>query len=116
MLLDGTQPLVTVGEGAHGFERSVDEPTAGHEWLVEEPDPADVLAGSYRRVEHHLPSGTMLVCIIEASTRGAVTYVLEVVPGGGPVDGPLEPVRTFVDRDEWLRAAEQHRSAISARP
>ena len=90
--------------------------TAGQEWLVDEPDPADVLAGSYRRVEHHVPSGTLLVCTIEASSPGAVTYVLEVVRGGGLGEQPLEPVRTFADRDEWLRAAEEHRSAISSRP
>jgi hypothetical protein len=89
---------------------------AGQEWLVEEPEPAAVMAGSYRRVEHHVPSGTVLVSSIDASTPRSVTYVLEVTPGSGLVDEPLEPVRTFADRDEWLRVTERYRSTICARP
>jgi hypothetical protein len=88
---------------------------AGQEWLVDEPDPAAVMAGSYCRVEHHLPSGTALVSSMEAGNRGPATYRLEVIPGAGVVDEPHEPARTFADRDEWLRLADQYRSAISAR-
>jgi hypothetical protein len=87
---------------------------AGQEWLVDEPEPAAVMAGSYRRVEHHVPSGTMLVCTIEATPPGSVTYALEVMPGSGLVDESLESVHTFADRDEWLRVIEHYRSTISA--
>jgi hypothetical protein len=89
---------------------------SGQEWLVDEPDAAAVMAGSYRRVEHHLPTGTALVSSMEAGSRGPVTYRLEVTPGTGRVGEPHEPARTFADRDEWLRVTEQYRSAISARP
>lgn len=88
---------------------------AGQEWLVEEPDPAAVMAGSWRRVEHHVPSGTVLVCSIAVGTGGTVTYGLEVLRGSGLADAPLDPVRTFADRDEWLRVAEHYRSTISGR-
>lgn len=88
---------------------------AGQEWLVEEPDPAAVMAGFYRRVELHVPSGTVLVGSVEAdSNGGSATYRLEIVPGTAELGGPDEPARTFADRDEWLRAVEHSRSRISA--
>lgn len=89
---------------------------AGQEWLVEEPEPAAVMAGYYRRVELHIPSGTVLVSSVEAGgNRDHATYRLEILSGTTRVEGPGEPTRTFADREEWLRVAEQCRSTISAR-
>jgi len=84
----------------------------GQEWLVDEPSPAAVMAGFYRRVELHVPTGVRLVSSVEAGATGRPTaFVLEVVPPDDD-EGPARSV-TFVDEDAWLRAAAEFRSEIS---
>jgi hypothetical protein len=88
---------------------------AGHEWLVDEPDPASVMAGSYRRVELHLPTNATLITSIEAGCTGtASTYTIELIPG--EKSPGAEPSQTWVypDRDAWVAAADQFRTKMSA--
>lgn len=89
----------------------------GQDWLVDEPDPASVMAGFYRRVELHVPTGTVLVSSAEVDSTGAATeYVLEVLPAQGSVDeGLRKRSQTFENRATWIRAAERCRSDISTR-
>jgi hypothetical protein len=86
--------------------------SAGAEWFVDEPDPAEVMAGSYRRVELHLPTDSTLIASIEAGVAGAgATYTLEFTPG----DGSSSQQRwSYPDRDGWQAAVEQLRAGISA--
>lgn len=87
----------------------------GQEWLVNEPSPAAVMAGFYRREELHVPTGSRLVSSVEAGNRGRPTaFVLEVIPPDAD-RGPTRSV-TFADKDAWLRAAAECRSEISGRP
>ena len=88
---------------------------AGSEWLVEEPDPEGVMAGQYRRVELHLPTGTVLVCSVEAGSGGSPTaYRLQVIPPAG-ADGTTAPAvtETYEDRAAWSRALERRRRELS---
>lgn len=91
---------------------------AGVEWLIEEPDPGSLFSGLYRRVELHVPTGTALVCTVEADGSGhAAAYRLEVVPprdAGGPPPG--EATETYEDQPSWARAIERRRDELSARP
>ena len=88
---------------------------AGQEWLVEGPDPTEVIAGFYRRVEVHLPTGTRLVTSMEADGGGRTRYLLEMVPGDAAAGRGLEGrSQRFEDRADWQRASEQCRSEISA--
>jgi hypothetical protein len=88
---------------------------AGQEWLVEEPDPTEVIAGFYRRVEVHLPTGTRLVTSMEADGAGRTRYLLEMEPGDAAAARGLEGrSQRFEDRADWERASEQCRSEISA--
>lgn len=83
---------------------------AGSEWFVEEPDPTDVLGGSYRRVEMHLRSGATLITGMEADTSG-VRYSIEVFPAGGL--SSVADTRTFTDRGAWKSAVAQCRARLS---
>lgn len=89
---------------------------AGQEWLVEEPDPAAVLAGFYRRVEVHLPTGTRLVSSMEADSGSRpITYRVEVIPGAAAAERGLERrSQTFDDRADWVGATDRYRSEITA--
>ncbi|HEY5878901.1 MAG TPA: hypothetical protein VIU11_08320 [Nakamurella sp.] len=86
---------------------------AGSEWFVEEPDPLAVLAGSYRRVELHLPSGSTLITAMEADPRSGAVYSIELIPADGT--RPDADTRTFTDRDAWESAAAQCRARLSGR-
>ncbi|HSE07484.1 MAG TPA: hypothetical protein VLB29_02355 [Nocardioidaceae bacterium] len=86
----------------------------GQEWLVDEPSPAAVMAGFYRREELHVPTGSRLVSSVEVGATGRPTaFVLEVIP---PDADGLSRSSTFDDEDSWLRAATEYRSEISGRP
>lgn len=105
--------LVQAANAADLRNRLAEARSAGREWLVEQPDPTSVMAGVQRRVEVHVPTGTVLVASVEAGGPAlATTYRVEVVQSTGQV----ETERTFTDRDEWGRAVAQCRAAISARP
>jgi hypothetical protein len=83
--------------------------------LVEEPDPTEVIAGFYRRVEVHLPTGTRLVTSMEADRGGRTRYLLEMVPGAAAAARGLDGrSQSFEDRADWERASEQCRAQISA--
>jgi hypothetical protein len=102
---------------AHGREqeRLAAAREAGEEWLVDEPDPAAVLAGAFRRVELHVRTGTRLVSRVEAGTAGRpTTYHLDLVPAD-PGDTPPRSMQ-LDDQRAWLRACEQCRAEISAQP
>ena len=87
----------------------------GQEWLVDEPSPAAVMAGFFRRVELHLPTGTRLVSSVEAGGAGQpVTYALELVPPSG-LEQPAKS-EIFDDEGAWRRAAKRYRAEISGRP
>jgi hypothetical protein len=87
---------------------------AGDAWLVEEADPAAVLAGFYRRVEVHLPTGTRMVTSMEVGGGDQpISYRLEVVPGPSAAGSPGPTSEMFVDRDDWVRAADRRRAEIS---
>lgn len=87
----------------------------GQEWLVDEPSPAAVMAGFYRREELHVRTGLRLVSSMEAGAAGRPTaFVLEVIPPD-PDQGPARS-DMFDDEDAWLRAAAEYRSEISGRP
>jgi hypothetical protein len=86
---------------------------AGDEWLIDEPDPAEVMAGSYRRVELHLPTNTKLIASIDAGSGDAAPrYAVEFVPGE-PAGAPH--TERFPDRAAWLAAIERLRADVSAR-
>lgn len=87
---------------------------AGLDWLVDEPSLSEVMAGSYRRVELHLATGTQLVCAVDAGTADRpTTYTVEELSpdGGGTVR-----TETFDDEQGWRRAVERYRLEISGHP
>lgn len=87
----------------------------GQEWLVDEPSPAAVMAGFYRREELHVPTGVRLVSSVEAGAGGRpAAFVLEVIPPD--VDQSTSRSVTFDDEEAWRRAAAEYRSEISGRP
>jgi hypothetical protein len=87
---------------------------AGQTWLVDEPDPASVTAGFFRRVETHVPSGVQLVMSSEAGTGAApAAYRLELFSRPGE---PPTRVERFADEESWRSAADRCRSQIQRRP
>jgi hypothetical protein len=100
---------------AAGQARIDDARRAGLEWLVDEADPATVMAGVYQRVELHLPTGSAVVSTIEAGSAGAgVTYTVELLPGhaGAAAVSP----QVFSNRAEWSPAVERLKARLSAGP
>jgi len=96
-------------------ERVAAARAAGQDWLVDEPSAAEAMAGISRRIETHLPSGTVLFSNVEADTGGAPSaYTLQVLAGsadsGTASDGDI---LTFQDRASWLAAAEVLRAQIA---
>jgi hypothetical protein len=88
---------------------------SGQEWLVEEPDPAMVMAGVFRRVELHLPTMCIVVSSVEADSVGApLEYRLELVPAQNDSndrrDGRAE---IYSDRASWVLATERMRGELS---
>lgn len=90
----------------------------GQEWLVDEPDPAALMSGLYRRVELHVPTGAVLVSSVEAGTGDTPTeYKLELIPPRDPGGNRLpEVTETYPDQASWVRAIERRREQLSSRP
>ena len=91
---------------------------SGQEWLVEETDPATVMAGVFRKVELHLPTGCMVVSSVEADSAGAPSeYRLELVApqsdSGALREGRAE---SYPDRASWVLATERMRGELSGNP
>ena len=127
--LDGLQPDILVDAAAalrcrelqalhlhtDREERIAAARARGEEWLVEEPPPAEVMAGRWRRVELHLATGTELISTVEAGAGDLpATYSLEVAPQAGS-DPDARP-EVFENEDAWTRAAAAHRAEIAAQP
>jgi hypothetical protein len=89
---------------------------AGQEWLVEEPDADAVMTGEYRRVELHVPTGTMLVGVVESGGAADTAYEVQVIPAP-TADGMSAPEvsEAYGDRASWVAALQRHREALSAR-
>ena len=89
---------------------------AGQEWLVEEPDADAVMTGELRRVEVHVPTGTVLVGLVGVGEAGGTAYEVQVIPAPTS-DGPSPPEvsETYGDRASWLEALQRHREALSSR-
>lgn len=88
---------------------------SGQEWLVEEPDPAMVMAGVFHKVELHLPTMCIVVSSVEADSAGAPSqYRLELVPAqndsGDRRDGRAE---IYSDRASWVLATERMRGELA---
>lgn len=81
------------------------------EWIVDDAEPGAVMAGSFRRVERHLPTGTTLITSMEAGGAGGVTYTIEVVAD----ECERADVSTYPDRDAWFSAAQRLRADLSTR-
>jgi hypothetical protein len=89
---------------------------AGEEWFSIEPDPDEVMAGTYRRLEMHLPTGSTLITSIEAGRDGSETsYTIELLRAAG--HGSPEPAEQlrYADRGAWTAAIEAIRAEL-ARP
>jgi hypothetical protein len=91
---------------------------SGQEWVVEEPDPATVMAGVFRKVELHLPTGCIVVSSVEADSAGAPSeYRLELIPprtdSGAIREGRSE---SYPDRASWALATERIRAELSSNP
>ena len=89
---------------------------SGVEWLTEEADPAEVMAGTYRRVETHVPTGSTLAMSIESGGGAAgPTYTIELIPSADETSPESRTQRwTYADRDAWSAAADDIRSGLSS--
>jgi hypothetical protein len=89
---------------------------AGQEWLVDEPDPAAVMAGFYRRIERHVPTGAVLISSVEAGRPGApATHTVQFIPS--PDARPAGALtRTYQDQASWTQAAQRYRAEVSSPP
>ena len=87
----------------------------GRSWLVEDAPMAMLAAGIQRRRELHVPSGATIVTTVELSGEGSdATYSLDLIPGDSS-QGVVAQSRTFVDRAEWLAAADGVRALLEGR-
>jgi hypothetical protein len=95
-------------------ERIAAARAAGEEWFCIEPDPDEVMAGIYRRLEMHLPTGATLITSIEAGPAGAGTsYSIELLRAAGQGSaGPAETLR-YADRGAWTAAIEAVRAELA---
>lgn len=108
--------VVAEHAAAEGRARLAAAREAGQVWLVDEPDPSEVMAGLFRRVELHVPTGAVLISSVEPDSAGApAAYTLEVLPAQ-TVPQPLVAARweTFAERESWVLGAERLRAEISA--
>lgn len=108
--------VVAEHAAAEGRARLAAAREDGQEWLVDEPDPSEVMAGLFRRVELHVPTGAVLISSVEPDSAGApAAYTLEVLPAQ-TVPQPLVAARweTFAERESWVLGAERLRAEISA--
>ena len=91
---------------------------AGQEWLAEEPDPAAVMAGFYRRIELHVPTGAVLVSSVEVGSTGApAAYKLQLIPAPNATGlSADELTQTYQDRASWALATQRRRAEMSSHP
>ena len=101
---------------AEGHARLAAAREAGQEWLVDEPDPSEVMAGLFRRVEMHVPTGAVLISSVEPDSAGSpAAYTLEVLPAQTVRVPPVEARwETFPERSSWVLGAARLRAEISA--
>lgn len=87
---------------------------AGEDWFVIEPDPAEVMSGTYRRCELHLPTGSTLIMSIRAGTgEPGERYAIELVRAGRHGEPTSSGERGYPDRDAWTTAAEELRRQLT---
>lgn len=105
--------LQAAAAAAERRERIEAARAAGDEWFVSEPDPAEVMSGTYRRSELHLPTGAMLITTTEAGGgTAAATYSIEVLR---PTAGAATPsVCWYPNRDAWTAAADRIRAELAS--
>jgi hypothetical protein len=98
---------------ARATQGRIDEArSAGQEWLIDEPDPAEVMAGSYRRVERHLPTNSTLIMAIEAGRDGASSeYSIELI-AVATAGATTSRTWRYPDREAWVVAAEHFRAEV----
>lgn len=114
--------LCREGEAQHAADRAQARLDAarksGQEWVVEESDPAMVMAGVFRKVELHLPTMCMVVSSVEADSAGAPwEYRLELVPAQIDSDDlPEGRSEAYPDRASWVLATERMRAELSGNP
>jgi hypothetical protein len=90
--------------------------TAGQAWFVaEEADPEEVMAGSYRRVELHLPTGSTMITSMEAGRSGAsASYQIELIPARTASGSAASQTWVYPDQAAWVAAAERLRAELAA--
>jgi len=73
------------------------------------------MTGEYRRVEVHVPTGTVLVALVGAGGAGGTAYEVQVIPAP-TADGALAPeVReTYGGRAFFVECFRRHREALSS--
>ena len=88
---------------------------AGQDWLVDEPSEAEAMAGVMRRIETHLPTGTVLFSSVEVDSAGApFAYTLQVLAAPTGAQGRADAdVQSFGDRASWLAEAAVLRAQIA---
>ncbi len=87
---------------------------AGVEWLVDEADPADVMSGTYRRSETHVPTGSTVITSIEAGgARAGTTYAIELISRGEAPTAPSSQRWVYPGRDAWASAVQDVRARLS---
>jgi hypothetical protein len=87
---------------------------AGEEWFFIEPDPDEVMTGTFRRLEIHLLTGSILITSIEAGRDGSGTsYSIEFLGAAEPgMPGSAEK-RGYPDRDTWTTAVDAIRAQLA---
>jgi hypothetical protein len=107
--------LQAIGAAESVRNRIAQARASGVEWLMDEADPAEVMGGTYRRVETHVPTGSTLAMSIESGGgQAGPTYVIELVTDVDGTPTQSRPQRwTYADRDSWSAAAQDIRSGLS---
>lgn len=105
-------------DAAAAEERFAAAREAGQEWLVDEPDPASVMAGFYRRIERHVPTGAILVSSVEAGRPGVpATYTVQLIPPPDATRARADALtQTYRDEASWTQAAQRYRAEVSSPP
>jgi hypothetical protein len=87
---------------------------AGEEWFFIEPDPDEVMAGTYRRTQLHLPTGATLITSIEAGRDGSgADYSIEFIRAADQgMPGSAEK-REYPDRGAWTAAIDAIRAELA---
>jgi hypothetical protein len=91
---------------------------AGQEWLVDEPDPAAVMAGFYRRIERHVPTGAVLISSVEAGRPGVpAIYTVQFIRPPDATRARADALtQTYRDEASWTQATHRYRAEVSSPP